>query len=153
MCEVPFTVDVSTWPPLGRIVGHQRELRQLRRGELAEQVGVAASTIAAWELGSRVPAADHLRCLADALDLEVAVLAASVSAARRSHAARRADRVAATRTRHPVFRRRATSRHERDRDQPVGQRHHRPAAASLRRLAGALDLPFATVAAAAKGAM
>jgi len=152
MCEVPFTVDTSTWPPLGQIVGHQRELRQLRRAEVAEQLGVAASTIAAWELGSRVPGADHLRRLAAALDLEPAVLAASVPqredrtplgelivSRRRELGIRSAD----------VARRAGTS-------ETVISRwvngHHQPVAASLRRLAHALDLPFATVAAAAQGA-
>lgn len=149
MCEVPFTVDTSTWPPLGQILGHQRELRQLRRADLAKQLGVATGTIAAWELGSRVPAADHLRRLAAALDLEPAVLAASVPeredrtplgelivARRRELGIRSAD----------VARRAGTS-------ETVISRwvngHHRPVAASLRRLAHALDLPFATVAAAA----
>ena len=148
MCEVPFSVDTATWPPLGQIVGHQRELRQLRRADLAEQLGVAASTIAAWELGSRVPGADHLRRLAGALDLELAVLAASVPqredrtplgelivSRRRELGIRSAD----------VARRAGTS-------ETVISRwvngHHRPVAASLRRLAHALDLPFATVAAA-----
>jgi transcriptional regulator with XRE-family HTH domain len=151
MCEVPFTVETATWPPLGQIVGLQRELRQLRRADLAAQLGVAASTIAAWELGSRVPGADHLRRLAAALDLELAVLAASVPqredrtplgelivSRRRELGIRSAD----------VARRAGTS-------ETVISRwvngHHRPVAASLRRLAHALDLPFATVAAAVGG--
>ncbi|MEY2460921.1 MAG: Helix-turn-helix domain [Acidimicrobiaceae bacterium] len=151
MCEVPFSVDTSTWPPLGQIVGRQREVRQLRRADLAEQLGVAASTIAAWELGSRVPGADHLRRLATTLDLELAVLAASVPqredrtplgelivSRRRELGIRSAD----------VARRAGTS-------ETVISRwvngHHRPVAASLRRLAHALDLPFATVAAAVGG--
>jgi transcriptional regulator with XRE-family HTH domain len=153
MCDVPFTVDTSTWPPLGQIVGQRREVRQLRRADLAEQLGVATSTIAAWELGSRVPAVDHLRHLAAALELEPAVLAASlpqrddrtplgelIVARRRELGIRSAD----------VARRAGTS-------ETVMSRwvngHNRPAAASLRRLAHALDLPFATVAAAATGAM
>jgi transcriptional regulator with XRE-family HTH domain len=148
MCEVPFTVDTSTWPPLGQILGHRRELLQLRRAELAEQLGVAASTITAWELGSRVPAVDHLRRLAAVLDLEPAVLAASlpqrddrtplgelIVSRRRELGIRSAD----------VARRAGTS-------ETVMSRwvngHHRPVAASLRRLAHALDLPYATVAAA-----
>jgi transcriptional regulator with XRE-family HTH domain len=152
MCVVPFTVDTSTWPPLGQIVGSQREVRQLRRADLAEQLGVAATTIAAWELGSRVPAADHLRGLAAALDLEPAVLAASVPqredrtplgelivARRRELGIRSAD----------IARRAGTS-------ETVISRwvngHHQPVAASLRRLAHALDLPFATVSSAARGA-
>jgi transcriptional regulator with XRE-family HTH domain len=152
MCDVPFTVDASTWPPLGQIIGHQREVRQLRRADLATQLGVSAGTIAAWELGSRMPAADHLRRLAAALDLEPAVLAASVPqredrtplgelivSRRRELGIRSAD----------VARRAGTS-------ETVISRwvngHHLPAAASLRRLAQALDLPFATVASAAHGA-
>jgi transcriptional regulator with XRE-family HTH domain len=152
MCEVPFTVETSTWPPLGQIVGHQRELRQLRRAELAEQLGVAASTIAAWELGSRVPAAEHLRRLAAALDVELAVLAASVP--------RREDRTPLGEL--IVSRRRELGIRAADVARLAGTSetvmsrwvngHHRPVAASLRRLAHALDLPFATVAAAANGA-
>ncbi|MEY2451028.1 MAG: hypothetical protein QOD92_602 [Acidimicrobiaceae bacterium] len=152
MCEVPFTVDTSTWPPLGQIVGHQREVRQLRRADLAEQLGVATSTIAAWELGSRVPAADHLRRLGAVLDLELAVLAASLP--------QREDRTPLGEL--IVSRRRELGIRSADVARRVGTSetvmsrwvngHHRPAAASLRRLAHALDLPFATVAAAANGA-
>jgi transcriptional regulator with XRE-family HTH domain len=151
MCEVPFTVDVSTWPPLGQIVGRQREQRQLRRSDLAELIGVATSTIAAWELGSRVPAADHLRRLAAALDLELAVLAASlpqrddrsplgelIVARRRELGIRSADVARRAGTSETVISRWVNGR-------------HRPAAASLRRLAHALELPFSTVAAAAGG--
>lgn len=152
MCDVPFTVDSSTWPPLGQIVGQQRELRQVRRADLAAQLGVAASTIAAWELGSRVPAAHHLRGLAAALDIEVAVLAASVPqrddrtplgelivARRRELGIRSADVARRAGTTETVVSRWVNGR-------------HRPVAASLRRLAHALELPFAAVAAAADGA-
>jgi transcriptional regulator with XRE-family HTH domain len=152
MCEVPFTVDSSTWPPLGQIVGRRRELRQLRRADLAEQVGVAASTIAAWELGSRAPGPDHLRRLAAALDVELAVLAASVPqregrtalgelivSRRRELGIRSADVARRAGTTETVISRWVNG-------------HHRPVAASIRRLAHALDLPVATVAAAAHGA-
>jgi transcriptional regulator with XRE-family HTH domain len=151
MVEVPFTVDTSKWPPLGRIVGHQREVQQLRRADLAAAVGVAASTIAAWELGSRVPAPEHLRRLANALGLEPSVLAASVPqrddrtplgeliVSRRCELGiRSADVAERAGTSETVISRWVNGR-------------HRPAAASLRRLAHALELPFATVAAAAKG--
>ena|SRR5437867_7696937 len=153
MCKVPFTVETSTWPPLGQIVGRQRELLQLRRAEVAEQLGVAGSTIAAWELGSRVPAAAHLRQLAAALDLELAVLAASVPqrqdrtplgelivSRRRELGIRSADVARRAGTTETVVSRWVNGR-------------HRPVAASLRRLALALELPFATVAAAADGAI
>lgn len=152
MCEVPFAVEMSTWPPLGQIVGDRRELLQLRRAELAEQLGVAPSTIAAWELGSRVPAVDHLRRLAAALELEPAVLAASLP--------QREDRTSLGEL--IVSRRRELGLRSADVARRAGTTetvisrwvngHHRPVAASLRRLAHALDLPFATVAAAANGA-
>jgi len=152
MCDEPFTVDTSTWPPLGQILGRQRELLQMRRAELAERLGVATTTIAAWELGSRVPGAQHLRKLAPALEIEVAVLAASlpqrddrtplgelIVARRRELGIRSADVAQRAGTTETVISRWVNGR-------------NRPAAASLQRLAHALELPVATVAAAAESA-
>ena len=77
MCEVPFTVDTSTWPPSARSSDTSASCDSC--GARSSRSN-SASRPARSPPGSsgRVPAADHLRRLAAALDLELAVLAASV---------------------------------------------------------------------------
>ena len=152
MSEVRFTVDTSAWPPLGQLLGKQREERQIRRAELAQLVHVATPTVTAWELGSRVPAPHHLRALASALGLEIDVLAASVP--------RRDDRtplgeLIVTRRRELGIRSADVARRAGTSETVISRwvnGRHQPVAASLRRLAYALELPLSTVVAAAEGA-
>src|SRR5207248_564781 len=75
LCAVPLSVDTTGWPPLGKLIGTKREELRLTRTALAEALGASPSTIAAWELGYRVPRPHQQRKLADALKVDLGVLA------------------------------------------------------------------------------
>jgi transcriptional regulator with XRE-family HTH domain len=78
LCASPFVVDTAGWSPFGQFVGARRQELRLTRAELADQVGVTARTIAAWELGYRVPGSLHLAQIATALEVDPASLAAAL---------------------------------------------------------------------------
>lgn len=78
LCAVPFVVDTTGWPPLGRLIGARRQELRLTRNQLAEAVGVGPGSVAAWEVGARVPSAKALPRLAGALSVEVGSLAAAL---------------------------------------------------------------------------
>jgi transcriptional regulator with XRE-family HTH domain len=78
LCATPFVVDYADWPPFGRFLGARRQELRLTRAALAEALGVAASTVVAWELGYRVPGANQIARLAEALSVERASLAAAL---------------------------------------------------------------------------
>lgn len=75
LCSSPFVVDTTGWPPFGRALGSRREELRLTRDDLASRLGVASSTVVAWELGYRAPGPPQLRRLAAVLALDVAALA------------------------------------------------------------------------------
>lgn len=78
LCTAPFVVDTSGWPPLGQLVGARRQALRLNRAQLAEMVGVASGSVAAWEVGTRAPSAKLLPHLADALSVDIALLSAAL---------------------------------------------------------------------------
>ena len=55
--------------------GESLRLRRIALGwkatDLAERVGVTKSTLLRWELGTNAPTSDHVRLLAEALDVDV----------------------------------------------------------------------------------
>jgi transcriptional regulator with XRE-family HTH domain len=74
----PLTVEMSDWPTFGRIIGERRLTLQLERAQLAARMHVSARTIAAWELGEKVPNNSHLRRLAEVLSVEPTVLVSAL---------------------------------------------------------------------------
>lgn len=57
--------------------GDSLRLRRIASGwkapDLAARVGVTKSTLLRWEAGTNAPTSDHVRLLAEALDVEVSV--------------------------------------------------------------------------------
>jgi len=78
LCAVPFVVDTTGWPALGQLIGARRQALRLTRNELAAAVGVAPGSVAAWEVGARVPSARLLPRLAEVLSVDGASLAAAL---------------------------------------------------------------------------
>lgn len=74
----PLTVEMSSWPTFGRILGERRLDLQLDRAELAAQLHVSPRTVAAWELGDKSPNNSHLRRLSEVLGVEVTVLVSAL---------------------------------------------------------------------------
>lgn len=145
LCATPFRVDTSGWPPFGQFVGARRQELRITRADLGAAVGASPHTVAAWELGSRVPGPRQLPRLADALSVEVGSLVAALP-----------SRTAAT----------ALGRLIQDRQRELGLRsadvarlvgtteptisrwvrgHSRPGPQNLRRLADALNIQHASV--------
>ena len=85
LCATPFVVNTAGWPPFGQFVGARRQELRLERAAVAESLGVTRNTIAAWELGYRVPSARLLQALADVLAVDIQSLVAALP---RPHAAR-----------------------------------------------------------------
>ena len=78
MLRQPLSLDMSSWPTFGRIIGERRITRQLDRQELADRLHVSARTVAAWETGEKVPNNTHLARLAELLELAPAVLVSAL---------------------------------------------------------------------------
>ena len=57
--------------------GESLRIRRIASGwtavALAKRVGVTKSTLLRWELGTNAPTSDHVRLLAEALDVDVSV--------------------------------------------------------------------------------
>jgi transcriptional regulator with XRE-family HTH domain len=147
-----FTVPTDNWPEFGRILGRRREALCLTREGLAAVLGVSPATVAAWELGYRTPRTHQLSSLADALGLPVDELAPFLP----QRDAQLAALGRLIRSRQQLLGLRLRDLAERTGvDEATLSRwvhgHHAPAADSLRRLAAALELPFATVDRVAQG--
>ena len=150
LVSIPLVVNVDAWPALGQILGRRREALRLTRSELAHRVGVSPSTIANWELGYRVPRVQQLSALASTLSVAVSELEAALPATARPLSAlgtlikTRQGRLGITRA--EIARRAGT-------DEATLSRwvhgHRQPDASGLSRLAAALEIPSATLFAAA----
>ncbi|MDX6496287.1 MAG: Helix-turn-helix domain [Gaiellales bacterium] len=142
LCASPFVVNTAGWPPFGQFVGARRQELRLRRSTVAELLNVTRKTIAAWELGYRVPSARLLQRLADVLGVDITALVAALPR-------RRADTTLGELilSRQRELGLRATDVAERvgTTDTMVSRwihGHNRPAPASLARLAAALEVPL-----------
>ena len=145
---LPFEVNTTNWPPLGKVIGGQRAALRLTRESLAKRLGVATSTVVAWELGHRSPRAGQLHALSATLQVPVAVLVEALPLAElsvlgqlvRLRAAHLGLKLGEIASRIGV-------------DESTLSRwlhgHRTPALSSLSRLAVALELPFPDVRAAA----
>jgi transcriptional regulator with XRE-family HTH domain len=78
LCEAPFVVERSEWPPFGQAVGAGREVLRLSRADLAARLGVSTRTIASWELGYRRPHPRQVAALAAVLSLDASALAGAL---------------------------------------------------------------------------
>jgi transcriptional regulator with XRE-family HTH domain len=149
LCSSPFVVDTSGWPPFGQFVGARRQELRLGRGELAAAVGVSQHTVVSWELGYRAPGSKQLPRLAEALSVDTASLVAALP--------RRA--VTTTLGELILGRQRELGLRSADVAQLIGTTEatisrwvhgrSRPVPKNLQRLAGALNMPYETIAAAA----
>jgi len=74
----PLTVEMERWPTFGRIIGERRLTLQIDRAELAARMRVSARTIAAWEVGEKVPNNTHLARLAEVLGVAPVVLVSAL---------------------------------------------------------------------------
>ena len=152
LCASPFVVDFATWPPFGQFVGARRQELRLTRAALADVLGVAQSTVVSWELGYRVPAAEQLTRLADALSVGTGSLAAAlprrlsptslgdlIRSRQRELGLRAADVADLVGTTEATMSRWVNG-------------HSRPGPRNLKRLAEALRMPHAQILEAAGGA-
>ena len=150
LTEVPFVVDTSAWPELGRLMGARRQALRLTRDELAQKVGVTRSTIVNWELGYRAPRVQQLRLLASTLQVSIAELERTLPAASRPLTALgdviRSRQGTLGLTRAEIARRAGT-------DEATLSRwvhgHRRPDESGLRRLAAVLGVPTSVLSEAA----
>lgn len=70
--ESASTSELQRGPdPVGPRISIAREHAGMTAGELAAHLGVASSTIAAWESGRRVPRANRLHMLAGILNVSL----------------------------------------------------------------------------------
>ncbi|HET7720832.1 MAG TPA: helix-turn-helix transcriptional regulator, partial [Acidimicrobiales bacterium] len=140
LLTLPMTVEMAHWPTFGRILGERRMTLQLDRPGLAARMRVSPRTIAAWELGDKVPNNSHLRRLAEVLDVEPAVLASALP-----------ERLPASELGRLIYRRQRLLGLSRDdiavaadvAPSTVGRwiwGHHAPTGASISALARALEL-------------
>lgn len=153
LCAVPFVVDTSGWPELGRLVGSRREALRLTRSQLAQAVGVSHHSVVAWELGSRTPGAKVLPRLAEALSVDTASLAAAVPRRAVTSALGNLIRV---RQRELGLRSADVAALTGATEATVSRWVHgqsRPAPKNLRRLASVLHVPYSSIAEAAGGAL
>jgi len=151
LCESPFVVDTGGWPALGQFLGARRQELRLTRAAVAEHLGVASTTIVAWELGYRVPGPLQVGGLAQVLQVSVPSLLAAMPDKGTTTALGDLilDRARALGLRSADVARRAGTTETTISRWVHG--HNRPARASLHRLAAALEMPFNAVAAAAGG--
>lgn len=151
LCAVPFVVDTTEWPPLGQLVGARRQTLRLTRNQLAEAVGVAPGSVAAWEVGARVPGAKVLPRLARALSVEVSALAAALPQGMVTTALGNLIRA---RQRELGLLSADVARLIGTTESTISRWVHgqsRPSPANLRRLAEALRLPYSSIASAVGG--
>lgn len=150
-CASPFVVDTSGWPALGQFLGARRQELRLTRAAVAERLGVALSTIVAWELGYRVPGPLQVGRLAEVLQVSVPSLLAAMPEKGTTTVLGDLilDRARALGLRSADVAKRAGTTETTISRWVHG--HNRPARASLQRLAAALEMPFNAVAAAAGG--
>lgn len=149
LCSSPFVVDTSGWPAFGRLVGARREALRLTRESLASRIGVTPGAVVAWELGYRAPGPPHLRRLAQVLAVDVAALAQALP---RRGAASRLGELILARQRELGLRSADIAARAGTSEATISRWVHgrnKPAAASLERLARALEMPLAAVADAA----
>lgn len=145
----PFLVDTAGWPAFGRLVGSRRQSLKLTRKALASQLGVAPGTVVAWELGYRSPGPPQLRRLADLLTIDVGDLAGALP--RRGPRTKLGELIL-SRQRELGLRSTDIAERAGTTEATISRWVHgrnKPAAASLERLARALEIPLATVADAA----
>ncbi|MCU1461439.1 MAG: helix-turn-helix domain protein [Acidimicrobiales bacterium] len=150
LCASPYVVDASGWPPLGKLMGAKRQELRLTRALLADVIGVAASTIVAWEHGYRVPPPNQLRRLADVLKVDVDTLTDAIP--RRGSPTTTLGELILERQRELGLRLVDVAERAGATEATVSRWVHgrnKPAASSLQRLADALELPFTDVARAA----
>lgn len=146
LCEAPFVVDRSGWPPFGQLVGAGRERLRLTRADLAARLAVSARTIVSWELGYRRPQPRQVAALAAALSLDASALAGALP--QRAAASRLGDLI--------LSRQQELGLRSTDVARLVGTTEptlsrwingrSRPETKNLERLAEALRLPFAHIA-------
>jgi transcriptional regulator with XRE-family HTH domain len=152
ICASPFFVATSGWPPFGQLVGTQRQALRLSRAAVAEAVGVTANTVAAWELGYRVPGSTQLRGLADLLHVDMVTLAAALP---HRNATTKLGELILARQRELGLRSTDVAERVGTTEATVSRwvhGHSRPASGNLRRLAKVLEVPFETIAEAARHA-
>lgn len=153
LCAVAFVVDTTGWPAFGQLVGARRQALRLTRNQLAEALGVASGSVAAWEVGSRVPSAKLLPLLASALSVDVASLAATLpqglvttALGNLIRARQRELGLLSTDVAHLIGTTEST----------ISRWVHgqsRPSPANLRRLADALRVPYSTITTAVGSAL
>jgi transcriptional regulator with XRE-family HTH domain len=149
LCSSPFVVDTTGWPPFGQFLGARRQELRLSRAALAERLDVSTRSVASWELGRRIPASAQLVRIAQALEVDTASLAAAlpprwsksdlgelILSRLRELGLRAVDLARMVGTTEPTVSRWVNGR-------------SRPGVGNLRRLADALELPYAVVAKAA----
>jgi transcriptional regulator with XRE-family HTH domain len=152
LCASPFFVATSGWPPLGRLIGAQRQALRLTRTAVAEGIGVTPNTIAAWELGYRVPGSTQLRRLADLLQVDMVTLAAALP---HRNATTKLGELILARQRELGLRSTDVAERVGTTEATVSRwvhGHSRPASGNLRRLAKVLEVPFEPIAEAARDA-
>ncbi len=118
---------------------------------MAEQLGVAQSTIVSWELGYRVPGLRQVSGLAQVLRVDVPSL---LSAMPDKHTTTTLGDLILTRSRALGLRSADVAQRAGTTEATISRWIHgrnRPAPASLHRLAAALEIPFTALAAAAGG--
>jgi transcriptional regulator with XRE-family HTH domain len=151
LCASPFIVDTAGWPPFGQFVGARRQELRLSRAGLAEALGVSQSTVVSWELGYRMPASTQLTRLAEVLSVDTASLAAALP---RRGASTTLGELILSRQRELGLRSADLARLTGTTEATVSRWVHgrsRPVPTNLERLADALRIPYANVAAAAGG--
>jgi transcriptional regulator with XRE-family HTH domain len=151
LCASPFVVDTAGWPPFGQFVGARRQELRLTRSGLAEELGVSPGTVVSWELGYRVPGSTQLTRLAEALAVDTSSLVAALP---RRIASTTLGELILSRQRELGLRSADLARLTGTTEATVSRWVHgrsRPVPSNIRRLADALSMPYAHVAAAAGG--
>lgn len=149
LCASPFVVDYAGWPPFGQFVGARRQELRLTRPDLAAALDVSQGTVVSWELGYRVPGSKHLTCLAEALSVDTASLAAALP---RRGARTTLGELILARQRELGLRSTDLARLTGTTEATVSRWVHgrsRPVAKNLERLADVLQMPLPVVAEAA----
>lgn len=145
LCASPFIVDHAGWPAFGQFVGARRQELRLTRAELAASLAVSHGTVAAWELGYRVPGAEQLSKLARVLGVETSSLAAALP---RRFASSSLGDLILSRQRELGLRSVDLARSMGTTEATVSRwvhGHSRPVQRNLERLANALGVPYHAV--------